>query len=142
MLFQPILALDMIFFLSWQNYSGGKTICLPPPPLLFSLGGRLPPPPRIDASAEGGGGGRGGCWRGCSPSHGRELFHFSTLKCAIWGIPIKEGNFDLTTRILINHLYGNNGIENKPMVYIYFGGAGLPPPPTHQYASGGGGALN
>ena len=26
---------------------------------------------------------------GCPPSHGRELFHFSTWKCAIWGIPKK-----------------------------------------------------
>ena len=26
----------------------------------------------------------------CPPSHGRELFHFSTWKCAIWGIPKKE----------------------------------------------------
>ena len=27
---------------------------------------------------------------GCPPSHGKELFHFSTWKCAIWGIPKKE----------------------------------------------------
>ena len=56
MLFQPILALDIMNLLSWQNYwGGGQTICLPPPPI-FSLGGggggaTAPPPPRIDASA-------------------------------------------------------------------------------------------
>ena len=45
MLFQPILALDIMNFLSWQNYWGGKTICLPPPPI-FSLGGDCPPTPQ------------------------------------------------------------------------------------------------
>ena len=46
----------------------------PPPPNIF-IGGATSP--RIDASVEGGGGGEG-VGGGCSPSHGRELFHFST----------------------------------------------------------------
>ena len=58
---------------------------------------------------------------GCPPSHGRELFHFSTWKCAIWGIPKKEIS---TWRHVLyhNHLYG---IENKPW-FNFIG----PPPPT------------
>ena len=55
MLFQPILALDIMNFLSWQNYWGGggggkRYVC--PPPNIFIGGGATgpPPPPRIDAS--------------------------------------------------------------------------------------------
>ena len=47
------------------------------------------------------------------------------------GHTYKEGHFDLTTRILINHLHGNNGIENKPWFKFIWGGggrAGSPPP--------------
>ena len=39
---------------------------------------------------------REGVGGGFPPSHARELFNFSTWKCAIWGIPKKE-IFDLTT---------------------------------------------
>ena len=50
------------------------------------------------------------------------------------GHTYKEGHFDLTTRILINHLHGNNGIKNKPWFKFIWGGGGgraPPPPPTH-----------
>ena len=55
MLFQPILilALDIMNFLSWQNYwgggGGGQNDMFAPPPPIFSWGGGatapLPPPP-------------------------------------------------------------------------------------------------
>ena len=56
------------------------------------------------------------------------FFHFSTWMQS-GAYTYKEGHFDLTTRILINHLHGNNGIDGLDL----FGGrAGSPPPPpTH-----------
>ena len=56
-IFQPILALDIMNFLIWQNYWGGgqNDMFAPPPPQYFHWGGGgdCPPPcpPRIDASA-------------------------------------------------------------------------------------------
>ena len=47
------------------------------------------------------------------------------------GHTYKEGHFDLTTRILINHLHGNNGIENKPWFKFIGGGGGRASPPPH-----------
>ena len=84
MLFQPILALDMIVFEVGKIIGGGGgQIDMFAPPPIFSLGGGGGDcPPGSTPLPRGGG--------GCSPSHGRELFHFSTCKCAIWGIPKKQ----------------------------------------------------
>ena len=63
-----------------------------------------------------------GCGRGCPSSHGRELLHFSTWKCAIWGTPKKE--------ILIwrHVLYVWNWKKKTWFNFIW--GARAPKPPT------------
>ena len=44
--FQPILALDIMNFLSWQNYwGGGQNDMFAPPPQYFHWWGDCPPPP-------------------------------------------------------------------------------------------------
>ena len=77
MLFQPILALDIMnFFKLAKLLGGGKTICLPPN--IFIGGGDCPPAPPPPGSTPLLRWPGGGCGRGGGGSHGRELFNFST----------------------------------------------------------------
>ena len=67
-----------------------------------------------------------GCGRGYPPSHGRELFHFPTWKCAIWGIFKKE----ISTLKTIGEfkLWGRKGTDGGR---VWEGGhweGGVPPP--------------
>ena len=62
-----------------------------------------------------------GCGRGCPSSHGRELLHFSTWKCAIWGTPKKE--ILIWRHVLYVWNWKKHGLT-------LFGRQGAPKPPT------------